>query len=423
MKLAIFGGKSICKNLTHFNSYDSKEILAGQKVIKSGIMSGFLASSKGNLGGKYVSKFEEKIRTYFDVKYAITTNSWTTGLQTMLGAIDIQPGDEVIVPTWTMCATVTTILNWFAIPVFADIDPKNFNICPKSIEKNITKKTRAIVAVDIFGNPADYSEIKLIARKYNLKVISDSAQAPGALYKGKKTGTLTDIGGFSLNCHKHIHTGEGGIIVTNNKKLAIRSRLIRNHGEAHIRSRNLSNIVGSNFRFTELQAAIGIEQLSKLNKILRKKIIQANRIIKLFNQYPFFKVSAPCKDVTNVFYIVPIIYDYRKTSVSRETLIHALEEEGLKNCFSNGYCNIHLLPMFQKKIAFGNSGLPWSLSKLGKKVSYKKGICPVAEEYHLRSFIGFYNCSLNLSDNDFRNFELALHKVCSQINYLKNYKV
>ena len=274
MKLAIFGGKPICKTLTQFNSYNTEEVNAGEKVIKSGIISGFLASNKGNLGGFYVRKFEEQIQKYFNVKYAITTNSWTTGLQTMLGAIDIQPGDEVIVPTWTMCATVTTILNWFAIPIFADIDPESFNLCPKSLEKNISNKTKAIVAVDIFGNPANYTEIKRIAKKYKLKVISDSAQSPGAVYKGSKTGTLSDIGGFSLNCHKHIHTGEGGIIVTNNKILAERSRLIRNHGEAHITDKNLSNIVGSNFRLTELQAAIGIQQLKKIKQNIKKKLIK-----------------------------------------------------------------------------------------------------------------------------------------------------
>ena len=126
-----------------------------------------------------------------------------------VGAIGTEPGDEIIVPTWTMCASATAIIHWNAIPVFADIEEKTFNIDPKSIEKNISKKTKAIIAVDIFGHPANMKAILKIAKKHKIKVISDSAQAPGAIYNKKYAGTLADIGGFSLNCHKHINTGEG----------------------------------------------------------------------------------------------------------------------------------------------------------------------------------------------------------------------
>ena len=153
---------------------------------------------------------------------------------TAIGALDIEPGDEIIVPTWTMCASATAILHWNAIPVFADIDPENFCISPSSIESNISPFTKAIMAVDIFGQSADIDQIMSIAKKHNLKVISDTAQSPGAIYKNKLAGTLSHIGGYSLNYHKHIHTGEGGVLVTNDDNLANRMRLIRNHGEAAI---------------------------------------------------------------------------------------------------------------------------------------------------------------------------------------------
>lgn len=423
-KLAIFGGQKVCNGLTKFNSYNKKELNASLKVLKSGVLSDFLATKSGNLGGKKVREFEEAIKKYFNVKFAITTNSWTTGLQTMLGAIDIQPGDEVIVPTWTMCATATTILNWLAIPIFVDINPDSFNLSIESVKQNISKKTKAIVVVDIFGCPANYFEIQNLAKKYNLKIISDSAQAPGSEYESQKAGTFSDIGGFSLNCHKHIQTGEGGIIVTNNKTFADRCRLIRNHGEAHIsKYENLSNIIGSNFRLTEVQAAIGVEQLKKLDKIIKKKIVQAQKVIKILKKYPFFYIPKVPKKFKHVYYIIPIIYDYKKTGIQREKLILAIENEGLVNIFQNGYQNLHMLPIFQKKKAFGKKGIPWTLDDSRKEISYKKGSCPVAEELHSKSFIGFLNCSIDLNYNDFKNIDLVLSKISSNISDLKEYQI
>ena len=211
-------------------------------------------------------KFEslkKNVKKYFNVKHCITVNSWTSGLITAIGAIGIEPGDEVILPPWTMCACAAAILHWNAIPVFADIEKKTFCIDPDSIIKNISNKTKAILAVDIFGHSANMNEIMSIAKKYNLKVISDSAQSPGAIYKGNFAGTIADIGGFSLNYHKHIHTGEGGILVTNDDMLAKKMQLIRNHAEAVMPDMNnadLSNMVGHNFRLGEIECAIGIEQ-------------------------------------------------------------------------------------------------------------------------------------------------------------------
>ena len=169
-----------------------------------------------------------------------------------------------------MCASASAILHWNAIPVFADIDPRTFCLDPKSVEKNITPYTKAIMSIDVGGHPADIDAIMEIALKYKLKVISDTAQAGlyGALYKGKFAGTISDIGGYSLNYHKHIHTGEGGILVTNDDDLALRMRLIRNHAEAAVGDIGLSNIanmIGHNFRLGEIETAIGIEQLKKLS--------------------------------------------------------------------------------------------------------------------------------------------------------------
>ena len=188
-------------------------------------------------GGLKVREFEQVVADYFCVKHAVTVNSWTSGLITAVGAIGIEPGDEVIVTPWTMSATATAILHWNAIPVFADIDPDNYNLDPKSIEANITPYTKAIMVADIFGQSADMVEIMAIAKQHDLKVISDTAQAPGALYKGRYAGTCGHVGGYSLNYHKHIHTGERGILVTDDDGIAERLRLIRNHGEVVVGER------------------------------------------------------------------------------------------------------------------------------------------------------------------------------------------
>ena len=156
-----------------------------------------------------------------------------------------------------MCATVTAILHWNCIPVFADINKDDYCIDPEVIKKKITNRTKAIIAVDIFGYPAQIDKIRNIIKGKNIKIISDNAQAPYAFYKKKISGTNSDIGGFSFNYHKHINTGEGGAIITNSKQLAQRSRLIRNHGEAAVLNNKklLNNILGYNFRLGEIESS------------------------------------------------------------------------------------------------------------------------------------------------------------------------
>ena len=180
------------------------------------------APGKNFLGGHYVKLFEEEFKKVFGSNHAISVNSWTSGLIAAVGAVGIQPGDEVLVTPWTMCASAISILHWNAIPVFVDIEEDTFCMDPSKIEEKITERTKAILVVDIFGQSADMDPILAIARKHNLKVIGDTAQSPGAKYKGKLAGTMADVGGYSFNYHKHIHTGEGGMIITNDKQIAFK---------------------------------------------------------------------------------------------------------------------------------------------------------------------------------------------------------
>ena len=269
--------------LKRYNSIGLEELNAARKVISTGKLSEFVAGNTGEFyGGSNIQKFEKYLRKFYNVKYAITVNSWTSGLIAIVGSLDVEPGDEIIVTPWSMCATSTAILHWNCIPVFADIDINTFNLDPKDVKKKITKKTKAIIAADIFGYPCDIDALKKVVGKRKIKIVTDSAQAPYSYYKGRLTGTLSDIGGFSLNFHKIINTGEGGIIVTNNNVLAKRAMLIRNHGEVRVNSKKksiLSNIIGHNFRMGEIEAAIGLEQYKKLKKIVKDRTSMINKLI------------------------------------------------------------------------------------------------------------------------------------------------
>lgn len=243
-KLAIKGGTPIRTQLfPEYNTIGNEEKEAVMKVLDSGNLSQFLGAwHKDFYGGPTVQQFEKAWSLAFGTKYSISVNSNTSGLFTAIGACGIGPGDEVIVSPYTMSASALAPIIYGAVPVFADVDYDNFGLDPASIEKCISPRTKAILVVHIFGNPARMDEIMAIAKKHGLYVIEDCAQAPMAKYKGQYVGTMGDIGVFSLNYHKHIHTGEGGVIITNNDSLAEKCYLIRNHGENIVEPKGVKDI-------------------------------------------------------------------------------------------------------------------------------------------------------------------------------------
>lgn len=420
--LALFGGsKVITTTMNPYNSIGREEVEAAKSVVESGVLSKFIGAwGEDFFGGPKVNEFERMCERYFDVKHAVTVNSWTSGLIAAVGAIDIEPGDEIIVSPFTMCASATAILNWNAIPVFADIDRETFCLDPDSVEKNISPYTRAIIAVDIFGQSSDVEKLMKIAQRHNLKVITDAAQAPGARFKEAYAGTLSDVGGFSLNYHKHIHTGEGGILVTNDDVIASKLQLIRNHAEAAVVGKGVSNIqnmIGYNFRLGEIECAIGIEQLKKLSSFVKRRQEIARILDNGLSNLDYLQTPIVRKNMTHAYYGYAVTLDVDKLGVTRKKICAALQAEGVT--IGEGYVNVHMLPMYQKKIAYGSNGFPWTSDICKREVSYSKGICPVAEELHDKSLLVMPMCLYDLSDDDVQQIVAAFQKVWANIEYLR----
>ena len=428
--LALFGGKPVIAKMNRYLTLDSKEVNAATRVIKSGKLSGFLGSNSAEfLGGKEVRELESNWQKYFKVRYAVSMNSATSCLYASIAALDVSKGDEVIVTPTTMTATVTGIVLFGGTPVFVDICPKTFCINPLLIEEKITSKTKAIVATNIYGFSANWIMINKIAKRYGLKTIEDAAQSYGVKYNGKNSGTLADIGIYSLNRHKHIQTGEGGVCVTDDKKLAERLRLIRNHGEAVVTQKknfNLSNIIGFNFRMTEIEAAIAKEQLKKLKKLVevRKKI--SKMIIEVFTEFegienPYnynniCKSKNCCKENFNngdhSYYYICFYFNGNKIKLSRSLFVKALQAEGVP-VYEGGYYPVYYQAMFQKKIALGKKGFPFK-----KKINYKKGLCPMAE-YAWSNIFYFSIQNYHPTKQQINKIKLAILKIFNNKEFLQ----
>jgi perosamine synthetase len=429
---ALLGGKPTrTKPLLSRTTMGAEERQAAIEVLDSDVLSAFIGGpGKHFLGGEKVREFEKAWADKYEFKHAISVNSWTTGLMVAVGAVGIEPGDEVICSPYTMSASATSILFYGGIPVFADIDPNSFCLDPKSIEKKITKRTKAIMVVHIFGGSADMDSIMEIAKKYNLKVIEDGAQSPGVYYKNRPVGAIGDIGGFSLNFHKHIHTGEGGMLVTNDDKVAFKAQLIRNHGEnlaEQLNVEDLPNCIGSNYRLTELQAAIGIEQLKKLPNILNTRKTLTDYLSDELKQFPFLTTpKAPENGSSHAFYVYPLKFNSSVAGMSRSLFVKAVNAEfppadGYESVpFTEGYVTpLYWNKIYQNKIAIGTKGFPFNFN-VGVKYDYSRGICPIVEKMYLEEFI----CSpmirepLGLADMD--DLIVAIRKVIENKNQLVN---
>lgn len=419
--LALHGGSPVIETpLAPFKSIGEDEVNAAAAVVRGEVLSAYIgAPGEGFMGGHNVKAFEAKAADYFGVRHALVVNSWTSGLIAAVGAIGVEPGDEIITTPWTMSATAMAILHWNAIPIFADIDRTTFNIDPASVETLIGPRTKAIMAVDIFGQSADMATLRAIADRHGLSLLSDTAQAPGSRHDGAFTGTFADIGGYSLNYHKHIHSGEGGILVTNDDRLARRLAMIRNHAESVIKSDDpaeLSNMIGYNFRMGEIEAAIASVQLDKLAPRIASRQRAAQQLNDGLNGLDGLTTPVVSADGTHVYYVYGLTLDTAVLGVERARIIEALKAEGVPSLMA-GYQALHLLPIFTRRIAYGTGGFPFTLAE--RELRYGPGTCPVVEELQSTSFLGINLCMNDFSVADVDLVIAAFHKVWANLAVLR----
>lgn len=279
--------------------------------------------------GKYIDLFEKKFAEYCGVKHAISCCNGTVALHPPLLALGVEPGDEVIVPTLTYIATANAVSYCGAKPVFVDCDNKTWNMDPKNIEEKITTKTKGIIVVHIYGNSVDMDPIMEIAKKYNLFVIEDAAEAHGAMYENKKVGSIGDVGVFSFFGNKVITTGEGGMIVTNDSKLDEKMRSLKGQG-MDANKRYWFPIIGYNYRMTNIQAAIGLAQLENIDSHIKKR----NNVYKWYKKYledinDFIGFQIDQENSTNVYWMVSILLKDNCT-ISRDDMMEKLLEDNIE---------------------------------------------------------------------------------------------
>ncbi len=306
-------------------------------------------TSTANIGGKNVQEFEKLASSYIKSKFAIAVNSGTAALQAALYALDVQIGDEVLLPSFTFVATANAVFSVGAKPVFVDILENNYTMDPLDLKKKITKKSKAVIPVHLYGNVAYIDQISEVAKKHGLRIIEDAAQSLGSTFKGKHTGTFSDIGCYSLYPAKVMTSGEGGLIVTNNKKLTEKLRMIRNHGMVHGYD---TKIFGLNLRLPEISAAIAKIQIKKLPKFLYKRRKNAKILTDLISTLDITIPKERKNEKVNW-------YLYTIATKNRNKVMKKLNMKGI-GAAAYYTIPVHKTPFYKKKIKLLNTD--WAAS-------------------------------------------------------------
>jgi perosamine synthetase len=347
--------------------------------------------------GPQVEEFEKAFARQVGAMHAVVVSSGTAALHAAMYAIGISLGDEVIVPSMTFAASANCIVYQGGIPVFADVSPDTLLIEPKDVEKKITPQTKAIVAVDYAGQPCDYDTLRGIADHHHLLLVADACHSLGATYRGRSVGSLADLSVFSFHPVKHITTGEGGMIATNNEEYSKRMRIFRNHGittDHHQREAKGSWLyeiidLGYNYRITDFQCALGLSQLKKLPRWLERRQEIARKYDEFFTEIKGINPLALKADVRHAYHLYVIRVNKGETGIDRESFFHKLRSDGIG--VNVHYIPVHMHPFYQNR--YGTA----------------RGLCPMAEKaYEEIISLPIYP---TMKDEDIGNVIEAIRKI------------
>jgi dTDP-4-amino-4,6-dideoxygalactose transaminase len=404
--LAIEGGKPIrtkpFPGRLPFDQDDEREVL---EVLRSGKL--FFPT------GTKVHAFEERFAQLYGVRYAVASTSGTSALHVALGAINPEPGDEVITTPITDMGTVAPIIQQNCIPVFADVDLGTMNITPETVEPLLTDRTRAIIVVHCWGQPADMDGFLALARKHKgLHLIEDCAQAHLTRYKGKLAGTIGDIAGFSLQESKHLRCGDGGVTITDDPKLGDRAAIFVDKGCDWTKDRRYRlkySFIAPCYRMTDLQGAVLCSQLQKLPWIVQQRQILGDKLTRLLRGISGIRPPKRSKGVEHSYWMFPVLVDWEALGTTREEFGAAMKAEG--GPVGGAWIGkaLYLYEALAERKAFGTSQVPWVGFSRPEPPPYRPGLCPNAEKA-LHQLYCFGLTEL-FTDDDVADIAAAIRKV------------
>lgn len=381
--------------------------------------------------GSWNHMLELKMKEKFGVKYAVAYNSGTSTLHAALIAIGVKPGDEIITPALTVFMDTSAILHAFAIPVYCDVDLQTFLINPKELERKITLKTKAIICVALYGLSPEYDEIQRIAKKYNIPIIEDNAQAVLSFYKGKILGGIGDISSFSFENSKHISCGEGGMILTNNEEYALLTRKVGGHGFVNLTAEEgrvklnqevfqspdykRHDSIGWNYRLSEFQAAIALAQLERVEELVENRQEVANIFLKIIRKSDLFIEQAVPQYCIHSYYTLALRYVGEEKYGINWKEFYSLYKRNGGDGFYAAWSVPYLEPVMSEGIFKESS------REIYENVNYEQGICPIAEK--LQKQIMQFKTNYNEIDKIYEQ-ALILDKTIKEIeNKLKDNKL
>lgn len=407
--LALFGGEPLRRRpFPRHPVLGEEEKRAVLEVLERGELSTFIAApGRHFLGGRGIKEFERRFAELHQVAHAVAFNSATAALHAAIVAVGVRPGEEVLVPPYTFTSTATSAFMHNAIPVFADVEDETYGLDAAAAARALSPLTRAVIPVHLFGHPVRMGALMELARSHGLKVIEDCAQAPGARIDGRLVGTIGDCGVFSFTESKHITTGEGGMLITNDAAIAEAARLVRNHGEMVWEGQTArtytASMLGWNYRMTEMEAALGIVQLGRLARLNESRIELCEHLTRCLGGVEGLAPPVRRAGCTHVYYLYAMRYDERATGIPRELFVGALCAEGIP--FAAGYVRpLYLGPLY-------HTARPAAFRLYRGQARYERGLCPVTERLYERDLITTQVARPPATGSDMDDVVAAIEKV------------